>query len=122
MKLSNLKFKYVTLSVCLLRVCLLSVCLLSVCLWTQLKAGLENAKKCLSADFVCPKVPARPDHLVSEAHHARMGRAQAKRVCLAGHDCQMSAADAASLHAKFKSKMQIEFLALYLGCKKKNLN
>ena len=31
------------------------------------------------------------------------------------HDCQMSAADAASLHAKFKSKMQIAFLALRLG-------
>ena len=37
----------------------------------------------------------------------------------------MSAADAASLHAKFKSKMQIAFLALRLGEKylkfKKNI-
>ena len=32
---------------------------------------MEKAKKCLLADFFCPKVPARPDHLASEAHHAR---------------------------------------------------
>ena len=42
-----------------------------------------------------------------------------------GHDCQMSAADAASLHAKFKSKKQVAFLALMLGEKifkiKKNI-
>ena len=34
------------------------------------------------ADFF-PKVPARPHHLASEAHHARVGHAQAKRVRLA---------------------------------------
>ena len=56
-----------------------------------------NSKNCLLA------VPRPRQHIIV--------------TCLL-HDCQMSAADAASLHAKFKSKMQIEFLALRLGEKK----